>query len=478
MLDLQAQRKTKIVLSDYDYQQDLENRLLMSQFSHCDLLVLQEVLYSPVRFSIRKMARSLELSDNDLTDILKNLGSTGLLTINGDTVEVDKEARKYFETQVLKFEEDFKPGFDFLLGLLRQVPIHVLPSWYAIPRSSNNIHDSIIERYLHTPQIYHRYLQEFYLYNPTIAPLVKELFSSLQLKLNGQEIIDRYRLSREQFEEMMLLLEFSFIACLRYERIGNDWKEVVVPFEEWREHLVFLRSTQADPILEEEEIKRQRPHDYSFVQDLSELLKTLSSKPIPLKESPTGCFLPTSKALINTLSKRLNLSFEDPIDLCYFSKLVTKLCLLKFSILTDGELKSSIYAERWLEMPSEEQALFLYRNPHNRLFSGELQEPLQIDKAIREAEKGIQRVLHAGWVLLEDFLRGALVSFGDDPAVFFKKTGRQWAYARPQYTPEQLRLIHVTVCDWLFETAVVAIGTYKGKTCFKVTDLGLSIFGR
>src|SRR5690242_19541988 len=153
MLDLQTQRKTKIVLADYDYRRDLENRLLMSRFSDFDVLVLEELLYSSVHISIHKMARSLELEEKILLEILLNLSKTGLLSINGDHVEVDKDMRKYFETQILKFEEDFKPGVDYLLSMLRKVPIHVLPAWYSVPRTSNNIFDSIIERYLSTPQV-------------------------------------------------------------------------------------------------------------------------------------------------------------------------------------------------------------------------------------------------------------------------------------------------------------------------------------
>ncbi len=478
MLDLQTQRKIKIVLSDYDYRRDLENRLLMSRFSHRDFLVLQEVLYSTVQFSLSKMACELELKESILQEILTNLGRTGLLTIKGDTVEVDKELRKYFETQVLKFEDDFKPGFDFLLSLLRKVPIHVLPAWYAIPRSSNNIHESIVERYLQTPQSYHRYLQEFYGSHPNLAPLVKELFSSAQLKLTGQEIIDRHRMEREQFEETMLLLEFSFIACLRYERVGDDWKEIVTPFEEWKEHLAFLRATQADPILDEEDVQRFRPHDFSFVKDMIEVLKMAKTKPLVLKEATSGNFVPSVKTISTALSKRLGMDFNEDASLTYLSRLITKLRLLKLAEFNDGELSPSVNADGWLEMDEDEKALFLYRHTYNRLLSQDLPEALPIDKAIRESEKSIQRVLHAGWVFLEDFLKGALVAFGDEPAVYFKKVGRQWKYERPEYTTHQMHVIRATLHDWLFETGIVAIGSYQDKPCFKVTDFGISIFGR
>ncbi len=476
MLDLQTQRKTKIILSDYDYRRDIENRLLMSRFTNKDFLVLQEVLFSTVRFSLRKMARTLELTEEVLTAILKKLGQTGLLTIDKDTVDVDKEMRKYLETQVLKFEEDFKPGVEFLLGLLRKVPIHVLPTWYAIPRTSNNIFESIIERYLATPQTYYRYLQDFYLHHPHLAQLVKDLFSSPTLKFSGQEVIDKYRMDREQFEETMLLLEFSLIACLRYEQVGDEWKEIVTPFDEWREHLTFLRTTQAWPILEEEEVTLFRPQDFSFVRDLSEILKFIQTKAIALKATGKHCS-PTAKSTSTALGRRLLLDFEEEEGRAYFSRLVVKLRLLKLAEFADGELSLTSNGEEWLGMDDEEKALFLYRHPHNRLISEELPEPMVIDKSVREAEKSIQRVLSAGWVKLEDVLKGALVSFTDEPAVALKKLGRHWKYARPDYTEDQLKLIRATLGDWLFETGVIALGKWNNELCLKVTDFGHTLFG-
>jgi predicted transcriptional regulator len=476
MLDLQTQRKTKIVLGDYDYRRDLENRVLMSRFSDLDVMVLEELLYSSVHISVHKMARSLELEEKALLEILFNLSKTGLLSINGDQVEVDKDVRKYFETQILKFEEDFKPGVDYLLSLLRKVPIHILPAWYSVPRTSNNIFESIIERYLSTPQVYYRYLQDFYLYHPHLTPLLKDLFSSPKLKLTSQEVIERYSLDREQFEETVLLLEFSFVACLRYEKIGNQWKEYITPFDEWSEYLSFLRTTQPTPILDEEEIIPLRPHDFSFVRDMSKLLKMAKLKPISLKEE-NALLIPSSKAASTALSKQLGFDLDQTMYQQYFSRLVLKMRLMKLADVGDGELSATTYAQAWLDMEDEEKAMFLYRNSLNRLVSQELKEPLFIDKSVREAEKSIQRVLNAGWVKLEDIIKGAIVSFTEEPAILLKKQGRQWKYARPDYTNDQLQLIRAVVHDWLFESGAVSVGRWNGERCFKVTAFGHSIFG-
>jgi predicted transcriptional regulator len=468
MLDLQTQRKVKIVLSDYDYRRDLENRLLMSQFNDRDVHVLHEVLYSPLRFSLRKMARSLDLKETELENILKNLGKTGLLSIDGDNVDVDKEMRKYFETQVLKFEEDFKPGMEYLAGLLRKVPIHILPAWYAVPRTSNNIFESIIERYLATPQIYYRYVQDFSSTHPSLSSLVKDLFSSSELKLSGQTVIERYRMTREQFEETTLLLEFSLIACLRYEKVGDEWKEMITPFDEWREHLAFLRNTQAQPILDEEKVKPFRSQDFSFVRDLTTVLQLAKTKPISL--SP-------SKSVTAAISKRLDLDLEEEKNKAYFSKLFTKLHLLKLGEIVDGELRAHGNADSWLKFSDQDKAIFLYRHTGNKLLSEHLPDPLPIDKAVREAEKCILRVLHAGWVEIDEVIEGSLIGLSEEPILVLKKAGRLWKYTRPQYTDEQKNMLRAVLQDWLFEIGAVSVAIYKKTTCLKVTDFGHTLFG-
>ncbi len=113
MLDLSAVRKNKITLEDYDYRQDIENRLLMSQFSTCDLNVLEEILYSSLKIPTRKLAKSVDLDEEELLPILKKISKTGLFAFEDDSIVVDKDLRKYFEAQALKFDPDFRPGMEF-----------------------------------------------------------------------------------------------------------------------------------------------------------------------------------------------------------------------------------------------------------------------------------------------------------------------------------------------------------------------------
>jgi hypothetical protein len=133
MIELTQLKKNKITLSDYNYRRDIENRLLLASFTVFEIAVLEEILYSPIKAPIRKIAKNIEKTEEEIVPILEKLSKTGLLVIEGDSIVVDKETRKYFETEIEKFEADFCPGMEFLQNVLKKVPIHVLPIWYSIP---------------------------------------------------------------------------------------------------------------------------------------------------------------------------------------------------------------------------------------------------------------------------------------------------------------------------------------------------------
>src|SRR5690348_12573136 len=118
MAEVSTLKKNKINLEDYNYKQDIENRLLMAEFTSDDIEILEEILYSSIKIPIRKLAKSVGLGEEEVFEILKKLSGTGLFSFEEDSIVVDKEMRKYFETQMLKFEDEFKPGMDYLQSLL------------------------------------------------------------------------------------------------------------------------------------------------------------------------------------------------------------------------------------------------------------------------------------------------------------------------------------------------------------------------
>ena len=146
----------------------------MAQFTSTDLEVLEEILYSSIQIPVEKLCKNTDRSLEEVLPTLQKFAKAGLLVLQKDTITVDKEMRKYFEFQIEKFDEDFKPGMDFLQSLLKKPPIHVLPIWYSIPRTSNNIFDSLVEKYLQTPQIFQRYIMELNFGEPVLKNIIQD----------------------------------------------------------------------------------------------------------------------------------------------------------------------------------------------------------------------------------------------------------------------------------------------------------------
>jgi len=463
MLELSSTRKNKINLADYNSGQDIANRIVLSDFSPFDLNVLEEILFSPLKISLKKLARNLNVEDLEILPILNKLAKTGLLSLSEDSITVDKEMRKYFEFQIQRFDENFKPDLEFLQALLRKVPIHVLPTWYSIPRTSNNIFESIVEKHLLTPQIFQRYLSELNFTDPVIQGIVKDVLAAE--RISTSDLISRYNLTRPHFEEIMLLLEFSFISCIRYVKEDDHWHEILTPFYEWSQYLRFLKETETPIIDSPEYVVRKRESDYAFVEDMTVVLQSLRKKPVALNEllALAGtCQIPVETFEDLTFAKQ------------YFAHLADKLCLIKLAGLIDGRLYAFDTASDWLDLSLENKALHLYRHPFNRILS--LSVPAEEERNVREAEKAIKRVLHGGWVFFDEFIKGVYVPLNEDSVVMLKKSGKHWKYTLPTYSDEAKNLIKATIFEWLFESGVVAIGTFDGRDCFSVTPFGRFFF--
>ena len=244
LTDVTSSRKNKISLTDYDYQKDIQNRLLVANLREEERDVLEEILYSPLHMTIADLASRLGMRLDLLTQTLHKLLPSGLCTIQGSHITIHKEMRKYFEIHMQRFDNDFRPYMEFIQSLLKKPPIHVLPIWYAVPRTADNIFHSLIERHFKTPLHFQRYIADLHFGEPVLQQIIHDVFSSEELERPASWIIAKYALTKELFEEYMLHLEFNFVCCLRYKRGLSGWEEIVTPFHEWMEYLRFIRSTE------------------------------------------------------------------------------------------------------------------------------------------------------------------------------------------------------------------------------------------
>ena len=478
MIELNPFRKNKVNLQDYDYQKDIQNRLLMSKLTETDLLVLEEILYGHSKLSPTQLAQDLELEEFQITEALEKLTPTGLFQIKDHMILVNKEPRKYFESQLQKFEENFVPGMDYLQALLRKAPFHILLTWYPIPRTSNNIFDSLVEKYLLTPQTFQRYLLELNLGSTKMSAIIDEVYNAEDFTVLGSSLKQKYSLSDEEFEEILLHLEFNFVACLTYKKINGKWEQVVSPFYEWKEYLCFLRDSKAQPVKHPEKIVKYRKNDFAFIEDMTNLLALLKTTSIPLTLNTQEEWIP-DKTSLKKLSQIIP-GFEDkkqePLFLEYLAHIVQKLVFLKLCKIDSSLLKLHEDSREWLSFSMENRALSMYKHTLLRLDQDSSLGEITTERSVREIEKSLSQVLHLGWVEFEDFIKSLSAPLSKDSKIVLKKGGKYWKYSLPTYTQEERLFIKKILFNWLFEAGLVAIGHDDNKEYFRVTPFGQSIF--
>lgn len=465
-------RKNKVVLSDYHYRRDIENRLLLAQLSVFDVEVLGEVLNSSLSFPIADLVETLEAPLSKIVASLDKLTPTKLLQHDNRTVRVDKEMRKYYEYQIEKFEEDFAPDLEFILRGLKRVPIQVLPNWYSIPKATDDILNSIIEKHLQTPKIYRRHLLDLTFDDPIPLSIMEDVFSAEDYKVRSKTLREKYALSREQFEEYMLLLEFNFVCYLSYTKIGDMWKEVVTPMHEWREFLRFRRDTVPASILDAHVEPFHSNKDFAFLQDLSALIRILEQQALTLESTDKGLTLPF-KAISSWMPLKTSSHDSD----AYIQSLVTALLNMELAEVVNGQLKATSQTRMWTKKQSQDQAMALYRAPVRPENFPTVPLYMFTEKNLRQVEKSLKRVVASGWVLFEDFLRGLSEPFGESQPVSLRQKGRRWSFVIPTYTEDDKRFLEAMIFQRLFQVGIVTIGHHKGKPCFAVTAFGRIAFG-
>ncbi|MCP5491911.1 MAG: hypothetical protein H7A40_02570 [Chlamydiales bacterium] len=463
----------QIDLNDYDIKEDVKRRTMLANLSQVEYEIWDEILFSPSTFSIKKMVTNLKLSEETLIPILENLMQENFLTAEADSFVVNKEMRKSFEDEFDRFEDI--PGIEALKNLLKRVPIHVLPNWYPIPRTSDNIFDSIVDKFLQTPQKYQRYLLELNFSEPTASSIVQDVMSSPEYKVSSKQIMSKYHLSHEQFEEIMIYLEFNFVCCLGHELEGDTWIEVVTFFKEWRDYLLFIKNNKPRPIRDLGSIIRTRPSDFAFVEDMGTIVNIAAKEGLAVED---GFTYTVSDAHAEKIARRLghfDLNKPDAFR-AYLHKLINKALLIQLAQLVDGELKVTADGLEWLQMSPDKRAVELHRHPFNRICIEGPAQDLVNERNVRIIEKSLETVADSGWVFLDDFLKGALIALDEEKAVTLERKGRHWQYTLPEYSESETAFISTIIMDWLFDCSVVATGQVNGRSCFCVTPFGQTFY--
>jgi len=303
-------------------------------------------------------------------------------------------------------------------------------------------------------------LDEISFDEPVLNEIMNEVFSSPTYKVRAKDIMEKYELTREAFEESMLLLEFNLVCCLSYNQTDENWEEVITPFYEWREFLRFAQDTLPDSIKNIYEIQRTHPHDFGFVQDMTAVIDEIIKSPISVEEVD-GCHCISDSAAKEILSH--------PFSKSYIISLIEILKKLQLIEVKDGSLHVRNISHSWKQKHLQEQAIAVYRygSRQSTAMPGGY-----IDRDLRETEKCLKRFMGRGWVYFEDFLKGCCAPIGDNEPVRLVRKGKRWRYQTPTYSNKDKETIYQYLFHTLFYAGLIATGTYEGKDCFCVTPFG------
>ncbi|MEN9654583.1 MAG: hypothetical protein RL235_695 [Chlamydiota bacterium] len=414
MPDVLTARKHKIQLIGYDVEQDIKQRRFIANLTAAEAEMLQEILFSPLRISLKKLMRSLDQPAGQLLDQIHRLQKIGLLDFDGnDTLVVHKEMRRSFELLIERLAPHFKPDIEFVQKIIKHIPVALLFTWYLIPRTSNNIFESLIEKYLCTPTIYARHLEDLKTYDPVVCALLERLG---QGRVRASDLALQLGIEGWRCNEIVLFLEFHFAAFFTYERVGDAWIEWISPLHEWHEYLSLIAKRRPPAIESEKSIVPRTSSEFAWIEAHG--------------------------------ADRLAALGAD----------------------------ASMIAH-WNKGSNEQKVLFLYRYPGNHLAYRETWPAyVKNDKALRSIEPALRYVAHGKWVFLSDFLQTIMTPITNEAAVTLKKEGAHWHYVLPTYSDTELAFVQACIEEWFFELGMVMLGSFDGRVCFRVTTFGQRFF--
>lgn len=436
-------RKNLVVLSQYDFERDLNIRLLLAKFDETQRSIVEEILNGSLQTTIKHLSQNFEISNDDLVHLLKQLQDDDLLKINGDKLTINKEMRKYFSFELEKFDPNFEPDLAHLQALLNKVPIHLLPQWYAISRTSDNIFESIVEKHFHTPKTYRKHLEELQADNPIIFKIYKEISISDDFTLPVETLMQRFKLNREEFEKLILEFEYNLCGCLCFKPEGKDWKGYLTLMHEWKSYLKILKLHQVRA-LHTDEIEFAHSNDFHFVEELTKLVEQIQEK---------------------TTAKKLEKLFSNLPEL---SEVVQDLYLTQ----STESIKS------WIRKTKQEQANLVYQLllSYTRVCPEKISQC--VEREFREICNSLKLVAQHGWIRFNDFMKSFHGIIGSQTPIVLQKKGKKWRYALPHYSETETNLVESIVFDHLWKAGVVNVGTDSAdEPCFFVTPHGRMTLG-
>ncbi|GAB4228606.1 MAG: hypothetical protein Tsb0021_06120 [Chlamydiales bacterium] len=424
-------KKNKVCLEDYDYQRDTKCFKLLSNLLPFELEVLQEILFSSLRFPISSLAKKVGVDEEELTESLDLFRDAELLENDGVSISVDKERRKYFEVQIERFEPDFSPDVGFITQQLSALPIHVLPEWFAISRSSDHIISSIIERYLGSPKRYENHLLEVGYEHPMIQHVIDEIHQSPSLEISAKKIKENFDLDDDQFAVLSLLLEYNLVAFSVFKLEDDDFIHLFVPYKEWKEFQMKKFACRYCSVPHSIDPPKSEPFEHLIC--LNHKLKTWENQEL------------------SNLECQILLS----------SKMIKE---------NNGIMERTQKLKDWLQQSHEDQAFTLYRSLPLHFLSA--QKINSSERALRLVEKALKRIEVREWVPLNAFIKSMVEISDSHKTVELVRRGGSWHYHIPEIHEETKQFIKSLVLEYFVILGMTETTQTENELHFCLTNFG------
>lgn len=466
----------------YDLERDVRNYLFLTKLKSLDIEIFQEIFFNSLRIPLisfissfaldLNMPLNLNMEENELLRALKKFEKIKLLEIKSGEIVIDKELRKYFEHELVRFNQDQIPGVPFIQNLLRKAPSQNIPYWYSLPRTSENTFQSIIDKFLATPQIFNRHFQESK-FDDITSCILELVYKAPGYQIPAETVIKKLQISDEQFAKSMLFLEFSFLVCLFYKKISDGFEAILSPFAEIHAFLLYKESVIPKPIKDLKKVKQEDVQPFAFVEELTLLLDLLKQLKIRIVAGENGFCLDTKSA---ELVKKSHPKWKTS-EISYFKKLIKKLISYYFVSETDGQLLITAEGINWLKLSTENRAYHLFRHPELAIARDDFPANLVTERRTREIIDSVKILYNLDFVLYADFEKSVMVPLLDQTTLTLVSQGATKKYKLPAYTEEEKRYIHTVIMDSLFESGIITKGTYEGQECLALTrPFGMSFF--
>jgi len=476
MLDLSAIKKMRINLTDYQWEEDCNMRLLLASLDVIDVEVMEEILFSPLEVPLSELMETLEYSKEILENSIKKLSLSGLCSLAQDKLTIDKKVRRWFDLHSIRFHENFYPNLEFFQKMLHFLPMSVLPLWYNIPRTSNNIFLSILEKHIFTPSSLKKHLEDIATLSPHTEMIITKVFAAPDYSYPVALLSKELELSEKDLEELILFLEYSLILGKKFIQRDKTWEAILVPYCEYAEYYRFLDSTALKPIQDSSHVEVKRQGDFVFINDLSHLIRLVDNTPFSLNLNKETIPLGSAK----TLAIKMAVFSPDEISddrfiQSYISDLIAVGLGLRFFDSEKGKIQTLPIALQWNEQNTEDKAIYIYQSYPSSFMPTQLRN-ITTEKQLHEIEKFFNRLPSKGWVFFDAVVKSSAIAFDDSQITQLKAEGKKWHYALPHYSQEQLSLLKYVILHWFFICGITKVGLVNDKEVFCLTPFGLKLF--